>query len=127
MSNSCPICRTHGDSSARRAYEIGRGSLWLLRHHPDPLFVKDWICLKRQKRCAVKKRTQKHQLNLLHLLHQLLFQDQCMLLQHQQKKQNHNPNQQHHTMSPLRHLVLKNLQQNPQKYLVVLLVWSWVR
>ena len=45
MSNFCPICRTHDDSSARGTYEIGRGSLWLLRHHPDPAPLVGWLLL----------------------------------------------------------------------------------
>ena len=52
MSNSCPICRTHGDSSARRAYEIGRGSLWLLRHHPDPSPLVGWLLLDSRRHLA---------------------------------------------------------------------------
>lgn len=32
----CPICKLHDDQAARGAYEIGRSTHWLLRHHPDP-------------------------------------------------------------------------------------------
>ena len=45
MSTPCPICRIHEDPSARGAYEIGRGSLWLLRHHPDPAPLVGWLLL----------------------------------------------------------------------------------
>ena len=41
----CPICRIHDDPAARGAYEIGRGSLWLLRHHPDPAPLVGWLLL----------------------------------------------------------------------------------
>ena len=45
MSSICPICRLHDDPAARGAYEIGRGSLWLLRHHPDPAPLVGWLLL----------------------------------------------------------------------------------
>ena len=52
MSNCCPICRTHDDSSARGTYEIGRGSLWLLRHHPDPSPLVGWLLLDSRRHLA---------------------------------------------------------------------------
>ena len=45
MSSPCPICRLHDDPAARGAYEIGRGSLWLLRHHPEPAPLVGWLLL----------------------------------------------------------------------------------
>lgn len=45
MSSSCPICSLHDDPAARGAYEIGRCSLWLLRHHPDPAPLVGWLLL----------------------------------------------------------------------------------
>ena len=45
MSSPCPICRLHDDPAALSAYEIGRGSLWLLRHHPDPAPLVGWLLL----------------------------------------------------------------------------------
>ena len=44
-STPCPICRIHHDPAARGAYEIGRGSHWLLRHHPDPAPLVGWLLL----------------------------------------------------------------------------------
>lgn len=45
MATDCPICRIHADASARDGYEIARGSLWLLRHHPDPAPLPGWLLL----------------------------------------------------------------------------------
>ncbi|MFM7641881.1 MAG: HIT family protein [Cyanobium sp.] len=42
---SCAICQLHGDDARREAYEIGRGELWLLRHHPDPAPLAGWLLL----------------------------------------------------------------------------------
>ena len=44
-STPCPICRIHDDFAARGAYEICRGSHWLLRHHPDPAPLVGWLLL----------------------------------------------------------------------------------
>lgn len=41
----CAICATHQDESARGVYEIGRGRLWLLRHHPEPAPLPGWLIL----------------------------------------------------------------------------------
>lgn len=41
----CGICQIHGAVSARDAYEIGRGALWVLRHHPDPSPLPGWLLL----------------------------------------------------------------------------------
>ena len=41
----CPICRIHHYPSELGAYEIGRGSHWLLRHHPDPAPLVGWLLL----------------------------------------------------------------------------------
>jgi diadenosine tetraphosphate (Ap4A) HIT family hydrolase len=45
MPVSCAICQLHGDGHAREAFEIGRGELWLLRHHPDPAPLAGWLLL----------------------------------------------------------------------------------
>ena len=42
---SCAICAIHLDASSRGLYEIGRGELWLLRHHPDPAPLPGWLML----------------------------------------------------------------------------------
>ncbi|MEX0588786.1 MAG: diadenosine tetraphosphate hydrolase [Cyanobium sp.] len=39
------MCRIHGDSAPADANEIGRGSLWLLRHHPAPSPLVGWLFL----------------------------------------------------------------------------------
>ena len=44
-STPCPICRIHHDHAALAAYEIGRSSHWLLRHHPDPAPLVGWLLL----------------------------------------------------------------------------------
>jgi diadenosine tetraphosphate (Ap4A) HIT family hydrolase len=44
----CAICRLHGEAAAGAAaadFEIGRGELWLLRHHPDPAPLAGWLLL----------------------------------------------------------------------------------
>lgn len=45
MPDSCVICQLHGDGTQREAFEIGRGKLWLLRHHPDPAPLAGWLLL----------------------------------------------------------------------------------
>ena len=45
MLASCAICQLHEDGALREAYEIGRGELWLLRHHPDPAPLAGWFLL----------------------------------------------------------------------------------
>lgn len=42
---TCGICRLHNDPEARTRYEIGRGPLWILRHHPDPAPLPGWLLL----------------------------------------------------------------------------------
>lgn len=42
---TCGICQIHGASSAQKSYEIGRGALWVLRHHPDPSPLPGWLLL----------------------------------------------------------------------------------
>jgi diadenosine tetraphosphate (Ap4A) HIT family hydrolase len=41
----CAICQLHGDGARAGAWEIGRGSLWLLRHHPEPAPLAGWLLL----------------------------------------------------------------------------------
>jgi diadenosine tetraphosphate (Ap4A) HIT family hydrolase len=41
----CPICALHSSTPDRARYEIARGSLWLLRHHPDPSPLAGWLLL----------------------------------------------------------------------------------
>lgn len=43
--DSCGVCRLHEDPQACSRYEIGRGPLWLLRHHPDPAPLPGWLLL----------------------------------------------------------------------------------
>lgn len=45
MPESCAICQLHGDGAQGEAYEIGRGELWLLRHHLDPAPLAGWLLL----------------------------------------------------------------------------------
>jgi len=45
MPPSCAICQLHGDGPSQGTYEIGRGDLWLLRHHPDPAPLAGWLLL----------------------------------------------------------------------------------
>ena len=45
MPAPCAICQLHGDPAQREAREIGRGELWLLRHHPDPAPLAGWLLL----------------------------------------------------------------------------------
>jgi diadenosine tetraphosphate (Ap4A) HIT family hydrolase len=45
MPAPCPICQLHGDAEQREAYEIARGELWLLRHHPHPAPLAGWLVL----------------------------------------------------------------------------------
>lgn len=42
---TCAICQIHGSASAQQSYEIGRGALWVLRHHPDPSPLPGWLLL----------------------------------------------------------------------------------
>jgi diadenosine tetraphosphate (Ap4A) HIT family hydrolase len=42
---TCGVCRLHNDPEARTRYEIGRGPLWILRHHPDPAPLVGWLLL----------------------------------------------------------------------------------
>jgi diadenosine tetraphosphate (Ap4A) HIT family hydrolase len=41
----CSICRLHQDPHAAQRYEISRGPLWILRHHPDPAPLVGWLLL----------------------------------------------------------------------------------
>jgi diadenosine tetraphosphate (Ap4A) HIT family hydrolase len=41
----CGVCRIHADPEAIDAYEIHRGGLWLLRHHPHPAPLAGWLLL----------------------------------------------------------------------------------
>jgi diadenosine tetraphosphate (Ap4A) HIT family hydrolase len=43
--DTCGVCRLHNDPEARSRYEIGRGPLWILRHHPDPAPLPGWLLL----------------------------------------------------------------------------------
>lgn len=43
--NECGVCALHADPAAQRRYEIGRGPLWILRHHPDPAPLTGWLLL----------------------------------------------------------------------------------
>ena len=43
--NECGVCALHADMAARQGYEIGRGPLWILRHHPDPAPLTGWLLL----------------------------------------------------------------------------------
>ena len=45
MTASCAICQIHGNRIHQEAYELGRGALWLLRHHPDPSPLAGWLFL----------------------------------------------------------------------------------
>jgi len=42
---SCGVCFQHRDSLQRQHYEISRGPLWILRHHPDPAPLVGWLLL----------------------------------------------------------------------------------
>jgi len=42
---TCAICQIHGAVSTQTSYEIGRGALWVLRHHPDPAPLLGWLLL----------------------------------------------------------------------------------
>jgi len=42
---SCGVCQLHNNPEARSRYEIGRGPLWILRHHPDPAPLPGWLLL----------------------------------------------------------------------------------
>jgi diadenosine tetraphosphate (Ap4A) HIT family hydrolase len=50
-SAACSICRLHGDPAAA-AWEIARGGLWLLRHHPDPAPLAGWLLLDARRHLA---------------------------------------------------------------------------
>lgn len=45
MTPACGVCRQHQDAEQRQRYEIGRGPLWILRHHPDPAPLPGWLLL----------------------------------------------------------------------------------
>jgi diadenosine tetraphosphate (Ap4A) HIT family hydrolase len=45
MSPTCPICQLHGAGVRHAGEEIGRGALWLLRHHPAPAPLAGWLLL----------------------------------------------------------------------------------
>jgi diadenosine tetraphosphate (Ap4A) HIT family hydrolase len=45
VAETCAICQIHGSVSAQTSYEIGRGALWVLRHHPDPSPLLGWLLL----------------------------------------------------------------------------------
>lgn len=42
---TCGVCQLHNDPAARSRYEIGRDTLWILRHHPDPAPLPGWLLL----------------------------------------------------------------------------------
>ena len=44
-SSACSVCRLHQDPAAAERYEISRGPLWILRHHPDPAPLAGWLLL----------------------------------------------------------------------------------
>mgnify|MGYP003331256361 FL=1 len=44
-SSACGVCRLHQDPGAAERYEISRGPLWILRHHPDPAPLAGWFLL----------------------------------------------------------------------------------
>ena len=43
--SSCGVCEKHNDLAAQGDYEINRGPLWILRHHPDPAPLTGWLLL----------------------------------------------------------------------------------
>ena len=45
VAEPCAICQIHGAVSTQTSYEIGRGALWVLRHHPDPAPLLGWLLL----------------------------------------------------------------------------------
>ncbi len=45
MTPPCAICQIHGDPTNQEAYELGKGALWLLRHHPDASPLAGWLLL----------------------------------------------------------------------------------
>ncbi len=48
----CPICALHSSTPDRARYEIARGPLWLLRHHPDPSPLAGWLLLDARRHLA---------------------------------------------------------------------------
>jgi len=50
----CAICRLHADTDTPGSadFEIGRGGLWLLRHHPDPAPLAGWLLLDARRHLA---------------------------------------------------------------------------
>jgi diadenosine tetraphosphate (Ap4A) HIT family hydrolase len=46
---ACGVCRLHQDPVATERYEISRGPLWILRHHPDPAPLAGWLLLDSQR------------------------------------------------------------------------------
>ena len=49
--SSCAICRLHDDPSFCDRYEIHRTDHWVLRHHPDPAPLTDWLLLNSLRHC----------------------------------------------------------------------------
>jgi diadenosine tetraphosphate (Ap4A) HIT family hydrolase len=45
MPAPCAVCQIHADPARQEAYDIARGELWLLRHHPDPAPLAGWLLL----------------------------------------------------------------------------------
>jgi diadenosine tetraphosphate (Ap4A) HIT family hydrolase len=44
-SGGCGVCDLHADDAKQHGYEISRGPLWILRHHPDPSPLEGWLFL----------------------------------------------------------------------------------
>lgn len=42
---NCGVCQQHNAPEQKLAYEISRGALWVLRHHPDPAPMVGWLLL----------------------------------------------------------------------------------
>ncbi len=45
MAVACPICSLHRQAASGGSYAMGRGALWLLRHHGDPAPLAGWLLL----------------------------------------------------------------------------------
>jgi diadenosine tetraphosphate (Ap4A) HIT family hydrolase len=52
MPAACAICQLHGDGERAAAWEIGRGALWILRHHPEPAPLAGWLLLDARRHLA---------------------------------------------------------------------------
>jgi len=52
MTAPCAICQLHGDGTGAAAWEIARGNLWLLRHHPEPAPLAGWLLLDARRHLA---------------------------------------------------------------------------